>query len=489
MSGLEHGEKRHEVAGDPKTDTSPQVNVTVNLSKKNETSQGTRKESHTENLNEDRTTREELPSMKTNEDTKNLTSQTTKPEFNKENVKDTTGKDWPSASITDDSSKNTMSQKSKFNQENVNKDTTGEHWPSTYSDDSSKNMSQKTKSNFNQENVNKDTTGNDWPSTSIRDDSSKNTMSLKSNFNQENVNKDTTGKDWPSTSIGDDSSKNISQKTKSNFNEENVNKDTTGNAWPSTNTNDDNLKNKTKKTMSDTYEKGKEKVSDVKSKIQQKMNMNSLLKHARYSLVDFINPKLNIEKQIPIELLRNAFGLLFLTEFKGGVGIGASVGLGIIIARKLNGEGWTGPCAIRMGGMSIGFQIGMEKTEHIFILNNKEVLTFINNKQLKLGGDASFSAGPLGRDANISLNVNDKGYAAIYSYSMSKGAYIGSSLEGQVMMICDDCNENYYGKKMSANDILFDNVDSLPNDTEYTSLINLVDGYVKKQSEMPQDFF
>jgi len=115
-----------------------------------------------------------------------------------------------------------------------------------------------------------------------------------------------------------------------------------------------------------------------------------------------MNPSLNIEKQIPVKLLSNAFGLFFLTEIKASMGIGTSMGVGIIIAHKPNGEGWTRPCAIGMGGVSIGFQIGMEKTEHIFILRNKEALEpFINNNQFKLGTDASFSVGPLGRDANF----------------------------------------------------------------------------------------
>jgi len=228
--------------------------------------------------------------------------------------------------------------------------------------------------------------------------------------------------------------------------------------------------------------KVKKKWFDVKSQVEDRLNMNALMRHAKYCLSDFVNPKLSIEKQIPIEILSNAFGLMFLTEIKGGMGIGSSMGLGVIIARKSNNEGWTGPCAIGTGGLSIGFQIGLQKTEHIFILRDKEVLkTFINKSQIKLGSDASFSVGPLGRDANISLNVNDQGYAAIYSYSMAKGAYVGSSLEGQVIMIRDDCNENYYGNKVSAKDILFDNVDSLPNDNDYLSLINLIDEYTKKK--------
>jgi len=242
--------------------------------------------------------------------------------------------------------------------------------------------------------------------------------------------------------------------------------------------------------VSDSYDKGKEKVSDVKSKMSKTINMKSLMKHARYSLSDLMNPLLTVEKQIPVELLKNAFGLFFLTEIKGSMIIGASMGLGIIIARKPNGEGWTGPCAIGMGGVSIGFQIGMEKVEHMFILHDKEALKpFINNNQYKLGTDVSFAVGPIGRDANIAVNVNDKGYAAIYSYSMTKGGYVGSSLEGQVITIRDDCNEEYYGKKVSARDILHDKIDVLPHDEEYLSLVKLIEEYMNKKGQLYKEQF
>jgi len=49
----------------------------------------------------------------------------------------------------------------------------------------------------------------------------------------------------------------------------------------------------------------------LNQKMNKTINMKSLMKHARYSLSDLMNPSLNIEKQIPVELLSNAFGLFF----------------------------------------------------------------------------------------------------------------------------------------------------------------------------------
>jgi lipid-binding SYLF domain-containing protein len=176
-----------------------------------------------------------------------------------------------------------------------------------------------------------------------------------------------------------------------------------------------------------------------------------------------------------------------LTELKAGFVVGACLGTGIILARRPN-KGWTGPCAIGLGGMSVGFQVGMQKTEHIIVLRDENVLkTFTSKGELKFGGDVSFAIGPLGRDANVSINVSNKGTAAMHSYSMSKGAYIGASLEGEVITIRNDCNEEYYGKKVTAEDILFGNVEPL-QDNEYNLLCQSLSTYISSDTSKIENY-
>eukprot|EP00483_Globobulimina_turgida_P013383 UN13407 len=101
--------------------------------------------------------------------------------------------------------------------------------------------------------------------------------------------------------------------------------------------------------------------------------------------------------------------------------------------------------------------------------------------QLKLGVDASIAAGPLGRDANIALTVNDKSYAATVSYSMAKGAYIGFAIEGQGIVIRDDCNTSFYGTKVKVSKILTGGLDDslIPNNEDYKKICNTLDEYTK----------
>jgi len=225
---------------------------------------------------------------------------------------------------------------------------------------------------------------------------------------------------------------------------------------------------------------------------EEDLTMHRLLTHAYDSLENFVSPNLSLEKQIPIKILNDAYAIIFLTEFKAGFLVGASLGTGIILARRLNeeGKGWTGPCGIGLGGMSVGFQAGMQKTDHIMVLRDEEVLkTFTSKGELKIGGDASFSVGPLGRDANVSFNISKQGSASLYSYSMSKGAYVGASLEGQLITILNDCNEKYYERKVTANDILFGNNDVQPlQDDKYNILCESLNKYINFKQHQVENY-
>ena len=44
--------------------------------------------------------------------------------------------------------------------------------------------------------------------------------------------------------------------------------------------------------------------------------------------------------------------------------------------------------------------------------------------------------------------------AAMYTYSRSQGAFAGVSLQGAVIATRDEANAEFYGKKVSARDIL-----------------------------------
>jgi lipid-binding SYLF domain-containing protein len=155
------------------------------------------------------------------------------------------------------------------------------------------------------------------------------------------------------------------------------------------------------------------------------------------------------EQQIPETVLSKARGLAIIKVLKIGFGVSGKGGEGVVVART--GHGWSGPSFIGTGGAGIGFQIGAEVTDFVFVLNNEEaVRAFSHGGNVKIGADASAAAGPVGRHAEADVMPT----AAIYTYSRSKGLFAGVSLQGAVIATQTDANSRYYGRPVTAAQIL-----------------------------------
>jgi lipid-binding SYLF domain-containing protein len=134
------------------------------------------------------------------------------------------------------------------------------------------------------------------------------------------------------------------------------------------------------------------------------------------------------EHEIPRQVLREAKGLAILTVAKGGFIWSGKVGQGVVVARTR--DGWSGPAFIRTGGIGFGAQIGANVTEFVLVLNTPEaVQAFAREANVKLGGELSVAAGPVGRSAEAGVTPT----AAVYAYSRSQGLFAGVSLEGSVI--------------------------------------------------------
>lgn len=155
------------------------------------------------------------------------------------------------------------------------------------------------------------------------------------------------------------------------------------------------------------------------------------------------------EQAIPRAVLREAKGLAILTVTKAGFIGSVRGGTGLVIARTE--KGWSAPSAIGTGGIGFGFQAGAQVSEIVLILNTHDaVKAFTYDSNVTLGGNLSAAAGPLGRSAEAGVTIN----AAVYTYSRSQGLFAGLSLEGTVIGTRNDANEQYYGKRIAARDIL-----------------------------------
>jgi lipid-binding SYLF domain-containing protein len=149
------------------------------------------------------------------------------------------------------------------------------------------------------------------------------------------------------------------------------------------------------------------------------------------------------EKGIPRSLLDGAYGIaVFPHVLKGAFVVGGSWGKGLLSVREKNGS-WAPPIYVDITGGSFGFQIGGSATDLVLVFQNRRGVESLLSSKLKLGADASIAGGPVGRSAQASTDV--KLNAEILSYSRSKGAFVGISLDGAVVSLDNSANEKVYG--------------------------------------------
>ena len=155
------------------------------------------------------------------------------------------------------------------------------------------------------------------------------------------------------------------------------------------------------------------------------------------------------EKAIPRDVLRQAKGLAIMSVVKAGFIFSAKGGQGVVVARTR--RGWSGPSFIATGGGGWGLQAGAQVTDFVIVLNtDAAVQAFSRGGNVTIGLDVSAAAGPVGRTAAGAVMPT----AAVYTYSRSKGLFVGVSLEGAVIGTQRQSNFNYYGKPVRADSIL-----------------------------------
>ncbi|KAG6405091.1 hypothetical protein SASPL_132673 [Salvia splendens] len=168
---------------------------------------------------------------------------------------------------------------------------------------------------------------------------------------------------------------------------------------------------------------------------------------AANTICSYASVGLRQEKRIPEAILRDAKGLAILTVVKVGAVVTYNVGTGLVVALREDGS-WSPPSAISSFGAGWGAQAGGELTDFIIVLRTYDaVKTFCSDAHVSIGAGASAAVGTIGRTAEAGLRAGDGGYAACYTYSCSKGAFIGCSLEGSMVTTRARENSRFYGSQ------------------------------------------
>jgi lipid-binding SYLF domain-containing protein len=158
------------------------------------------------------------------------------------------------------------------------------------------------------------------------------------------------------------------------------------------------------------------------------------------------------DKGIPRDLFDKATCVGIVPGVKrAGFIVGAKYGKGILTCRDSK-YGWTGPSTVRIEGGNIGLQIGGGETDVVLMVMNDRGKERLLKSQFTIGGDASAMAGPVGRSAEAKTDAYMS--AEILSYSRSRGAFAGVTLDGATLRSDDDDNAKIYGKRVNHEDIL-----------------------------------
>ena len=157
------------------------------------------------------------------------------------------------------------------------------------------------------------------------------------------------------------------------------------------------------------------------------------------------------DKGIPEEVLQGAKCILVVPNLiKGGFIVGGKHGRGVASCRTA--DGWSAPAFVSIGGGSWGLQIGVEGVDLVMLVMNDQGFQHLLSSKFELTGEGSVAAGPVGRHA--SAGTDWKMNTELLTYSRSKGAFAGLTLEGAVVEQDNDSTEAIYGKDMKFRNIL-----------------------------------
>ncbi len=122
---------------------------------------------------------------------------------------------------------------------------------------------------------------------------------------------------------------------------------------------------------------------------------------------------------------------------RAGFIFGGSGGRGVLVAR--DGRAWAGPAFYNLATASVGFQAGIDVSEVIVVVMTERGFNSLLSTSVKIGGDASIAAGPVGAGARSTVTAD------LISFTRAKGVYGGLNLDGTVVSTNVPWNDAFFG--------------------------------------------
>ncbi len=159
------------------------------------------------------------------------------------------------------------------------------------------------------------------------------------------------------------------------------------------------------------------------------------------------------ENGIPPALLGSAYAVAVIPNVvKVGLVVGARWGRGVLVVRQPDGQ-WSQPTFLSVTGGSVGWQAGAQSSDLILVFKNRRGVEGITNGKLTLGADASVAAGPVGRYTSASTDIRLR--SEVYSYSRTRGLFLGVALDGAALSIDQSANAAFYAQPGVSAEAIF----------------------------------
>jgi lipid-binding SYLF domain-containing protein len=202
---------------------------------------------------------------------------------------------------------------------------------------------------------------------------------------------------------------------------------------------------------------GRAMVSIVNGEEVKRKEVDEAVDKAREATAAFSEIMNAPDNAIPRKLLDLAEAVaVFPGVLKAAFVIGGSGGRGVISRRT--SEGWSFPAFFKLGGSSLGAQIGAQTTDYVLLFMNDQALKGLLTDKFEMSGEASTAAGPVGRTAAATTDL--KLNAQILTYSRTQGVFAGVALKGVLITPDDERNQAIY--QMKARDMLLSTPERTP---------------------------
>ncbi|KAK0286349.1 hypothetical protein LTR35_004784 [Friedmanniomyces endolithicus] len=157
--------------------------------------------------------------------------------------------------------------------------------------------------------------------------------------------------------------------------------------------------------------------------------------------------------KIPPEIIRNCKGLAIFTVMRVGLHWSGAGGSGIIVAKMPDGQ-WSPPSGILIHTLGFGLVAGADIYDCVCVINNENGMDGFTRVRATVGGEISAAVGPLGGGSTVDSEVF-KRQSAVWTYTKSKGLYLGVQIDGTIIVERTSENERFYGiEKVRNKEIL-----------------------------------